>query len=680
MTRSPQRRNGIEWSAKFPSRQASSSTKHRDMDDPVAHSHAQPADHVHLYPETATPAESEEKTDTEPNVQVSSSESTEASPLQRPSQLDHWLSGAPIALTTPSVWRQTLQWCAGHRLVAVVLAINAAVVFGGALLVTAAYVRTSVALKAACCDRLEAEEQCDLARAISTSKAKEALESYRRAEGEKQARLAVESTLRQSQQRREELESELAEAVKRHLDSAKEARLLIAQALADDAAQRMNTQPVDALLLAAVSARATMREGAAPSLELQTTLRDALNKVGPPGASIPSSGLPAMAISSDGRWLTTGSESKTLRLWSPASQDPNASPWDLPGCHDDVLAVAFDAGGHRLAAVTSADRVLVWELNPLIPPTTPRTFVNALRRVTSTRLSPNGRWLAVCGKRDRGDECCTLLWDLTSTNRALAPRALTSHREAILASTFSPDDRWFITAGEDKTIHLWDTLATPPATAPIVLEGHQGWVDSLSVTHTGRWLISGSTDGAARLWKLDEMAPGAKSLVLCNRPSWITSMAVSADDRWLATGHFDNSVLLWDLTASDPTSHVIVLAGHTDHVRAVAFSPNGQSLITAAQDKTVRLWNLAHCDPAPRTVVLATQEESVDLLAVTGDNRWLVTISDCAQKTQTATIRLWAIGTSELIESAQLVATRRLPLPQRTKILQEAATRNTRLR
>ena len=157
-------------------------------------------------------------------------------------------------------------------------------------------------------------------------------------------------------------------------------------------------------------------------------------------------------------------------------------------------------------------------------------------------------------------------------------------------------------------------------------------------------------------------------------------MAVSADDRWLATGHFDNTVLLWDLTTTDPGSHVIVLAGHTDHVRAVTFAPNGQSLITAAQDKTIRLWNLAQCDPAPRTVVLATQDETTDLLAVTGDSRWLVTVSDCSNKNQTATIRLWAMGANDLIESAHLVATRRLPLPQRAKILQEATTRSTRLR
>jgi WD40 repeat protein len=595
-------------------------------------------------------------------------------------QLDLWLSGAPIEPTTPSPWRRLVRWCATHRLMAAVLVVNLVMVVGGALLITTAYLHASIALKTACLDRRDAEEQCERARAFSAVKMTEAAEQHRRAQSEKQARLVLEAALHGSEERRQDLERQLTDALKKHVDSAREVRLMIAQALADDAAQRINAQPMESLVIATTSARAALREGVSPSLGLQATLRDAMAKVGAPGVSVPSNGLPSMALSPRGRWLTTGTDSKTLRLWSPASKDLDTSPWELPGCRDDVLALAFDAQGQWLAAATSAQRVLVWQLEPANPPAAPRTFENSLRRLTAITISPKGRWLAVCGKRNQTDDCCVLLWDLASADRVAPPRLLTGHRETILASTFSQDERWLITAGEDKTVRLWDTNLASPANSPVVLEGHQGWVDSLAVTHNGRWLISGSTDGAARLWKLDEIRSGTKPIVLSNRPSWITSMAVSDDDRWLATGHFDNTILLWDLTASDPGSRVIVLAGHTDHVRTVAFAPNGQSLISAAQDKTIRLWNLAQCDPAPRTVVLATQEEPVDLLTVTADSRWLVAVSDCSTKSQTALIRLWALGTTDLVQSAQLVATRRLPLPQRTRILEEAAARSTQLR
>ena len=51
--------------------------------------------------------------------------------------------------------------------------------------------------------------------------------------------------------------------------------------------------------------------------------------------------LSSLAISSDGKWLVTGSEDRTARLWDLAAVDPSRSSIVLRGHEGKVLAVAI---------------------------------------------------------------------------------------------------------------------------------------------------------------------------------------------------------------------------------------------------------------------------------------------------------------------------------------------------
>ena len=113
-----------------------------------------------------------------------------------------------------------------------------------------------------------------------------------------------------------------------------------------------------------------------------------------------------MAFSPDGRWLATGSDDKTARLWDLKADDP-AKP----------------------------------------PPASSRGHEGS---VTALAFSPDGRWLAT-----GSDDKTARLWDLKADDPETTARVLNGPRGLVLALAFSPDGRWLATASKDATARLW---------------------------------------------------------------------------------------------------------------------------------------------------------------------------------------------------------------------------------
>jgi len=313
----------------------------------------------------------------------------------------------------------------------------------------------------------------------------------------------------------------------------------------------------------------------------------------------------AVAFSPDGRYVVSGSGGGTLRLWEVESGASRA----LGGHGDWVYAVAFSPDGRRVVSGSSNGTLRLWE----VASGTSRVLEGHRDRVRAVAFSPDGRCV-VSGSEDR-----TLrLWEVESA----AVRALEGHRGPVNAVAFSPDGCHVVSGSADSTLRLWEVESG----ASLALEGHSGWVHAVAFSPDGRYVVSGSNDRTLRLW---EVSSGT-SRMLEGHGGRVTAVAFSPDGRRLVSGSEDRTLRLWEVASGAARE----LERHGGRVNAVAFSPDGRHVVSGSDDRTLRLWEVA----SGTSLALECHSGRVNTVLFSPDGRHVVSGSaDC-------TLHLWEVA------------------------------------
>jgi WD40 repeat protein len=275
----------------------------------------------------------------------------------------------------------------------------------------------------------------------------------------------------------------------------------------------------------------------------------------------------SVAFSPDGKFLATGSQDNSIKLWNVETGWQLKS---LDGHTEAVNSVAFSPDGKILASGSGDQTIKLWNVEN-------GQEINSLHGhthfVQSVAFSPDGKTLA-SGSMDKNIK----LWSVETGQEI---KLLAGHVEPVTSVVFSPDGKTLASGSWDKTIKLWSVETGREVKA---FKGHTHWVSSVAFSPDGKILVSGSSDETIKLWNV-ETGRQIKSLKDRDITNPIYSVAFSSDGKTLASGSTDDKIRLWNIQTGQ---QIKSLQRRFAITQSVAFSPDGKILASAGNE----LWNV----------------------------------------------------------------------------------------
>lgn len=278
--------------------------------------------------------------------------------------------------------------------------------------------------------------------------------------------------------------------------------------------------------------------------------------------------LTAIAFSSDGKKVITGSEDHRVLVWDAISSNlldtlatHKGAVRDIEVTGDVILSAGADARMHR-ATLGGGDEVI---LEPI------GGGVNALIR------SPDGSRIVT------GDFVGKVWSFSVATGQKIAEHSGGAFEE-IYDLAFSPDGKYFAIAGASPEIHIV-SVASGTKLIALAPDGPRS-NHAVAFSPDGKMLASGGDDHVVRLWGTSSWSQLRQ---IEGSDGTVRAVVFSPSGARIAAGSSDEAARVWDTHTAE---QVTMLAGHRGAVTALAFSPDGTKLATASRDRTALIWDL----------------------------------------------------------------------------------------
>ena len=227
-------------------------------------------------------------------------------------------------------------------------------------------------------------------------------------------------------------------------------------------------------------------------------------------------GSSELTFSPDDRTKTVATiNTLDIHLWNTETGDELVIPVndDLkPGFRGHlpvVLAVAFSSDGRWLVSGTAEGHIRMWDvatgeaLTVFAEPTEQKN----LGHISALAFSPDRALLAA------GTKSQLHLWDVRTGHKIFSvstvhKRGWRIHHDYPEPLVFSPDSAILVNGHSSGTIQLWDAKTGDRIA---VLDGHTQQVETLKFSPNGETLVSTAQDGTIFLWDWNEAITGSSS-------------------------------------------------------------------------------------------------------------------------------------------------------------------------
>jgi WD40 repeat protein len=399
-------------------------------------------------------------------------------------------------------------------------------------------------------------------------------------------------------------------------------------------------------------------------------LRPLTASLTPPGGALVrtlsghSDSVYAVAVTPDGKYVISGSDDSTLKVWNwQAGQEVRT----LAGHSDCVLAVAITPDGKYVisASMDKIIKVWNWQTGEEV-----RTLTSHNHWVFALAVTPDGKYL-ISGSTDKTIK----VWNI-ETGEILY--TLKGHWREVRAVAVTPDGKKVISGSIDNTLKVWN-LKT--GRLLFTLRGHSHWITSVAVTPDGKKVISGSRDNTLKVWNLDKkigfftyirnliakrqifklagdnhwsiryfilicnLITRRQLFTLTNHQDIIWAVTVTPNSKQIISGSWDKTIRVWNLETGN---ELFTLTGHDQSLMDVVVTPDGKQVISASSDKTIKVWNLENAESNFTSTegynVNTAHIKSIKKIAITPDGKLAISCGEDG-------LKFWNLQTREKLYS-----------------------------
>jgi WD40 repeat protein len=300
-----------------------------------------------------------------------------------------------------------------------------------------------------------------------------------------------------------------------------------------------------------------------------------------------------ICLGADGSYAL-GARGSALRLWNMLSGEILRS---FKGHMGEVRCVDLSSDS-RYVLSGSADKTMrLWDVDT---GKCLRVFGGHRGPVSSISMSGDARYaVSRSGPGNQGD--AIQFWDLSTGN---CLRTYWDSSAVLTSICLSCDGRYALSGSKDKTARLWEASTGRYLRA---FEGHTDEVNSISLSADGHYALSGSTDKAMRLW---DISTGRCLRIFQGHTGKVNSVCLSSDSRYALSGSGDKTMRLWEVSTG---RCLHTFEGHTDELDSVNLSGDGRYALSRSKDGTSRLWRLPLGEPSVFPLRLSRSRSNAEL-------------------------------------------------------------------
>ncbi|MFC1668569.1 AAA family ATPase, partial [Chlamydiota bacterium] len=324
------------------------------------------------------------------------------------------------------------------------------------------------------------------------------------------------------------------------------------------------------------------------------------------------------AISSDGRYIVSGSMDKTVKVWEIENGKQKGEPVVFQdkgrnlGEHS-AWSVSFSPDGRYVVSGSGDGKIKVREIENGKQKGEPVVLqdrggnAHSLSSVMSVSFSPDGRYI-VSGSDDK----TVKVWEIENGKQKGEPVVFQDKGRNLAeysawSVSFSPDGRYVVSGSMDKTVKVWEIENGKQKGEPVVLQDGQGNahshdVRSVSFSPDGRYIVSASRDKTVKVWEIENGKQKGEPVVLQDgqgnaHSHDVRSVSFSPDGRYIVSASRDKTVKVWEIENGKQKGEPVVLQdgqgnAHSHDVRSVSFSPDGRYIVSGSLDKTLKIWEI----------------------------------------------------------------------------------------